>query len=242
MNDYQWQYATAEDLDKSFLDRLRAFPRKPDISVYFFRSIFMLLLRFWLKIYHRLHVAGIENLPPNGSFIVVSNHTSHLDALCLLSLFPCGKMHRVFPVAAMDYFFATVPRTFFSAVFINALPFGRYSNTKNSLTICREILANPGNILIVFPEGTRSKTGEVGQFKPGIGHLLAESRIPCIPCWIQGAYDSWPKGRLIPRPKKVQVRVGRPLVFDSFSKEPDTAKKIVDEIKASVVKLMEASG
>src|SRR5580693_5029687 len=156
MRNMTWQYEPAPDLDKSLAERLRQFPREPDITVYGLRSLVALVLRGWLRTYHRLEIIGRENLPAQGSCVMVANHTSHLDTLCMLAAMPLRKLHRAFPAAAQDYFFVSVPRLAIAAVVVNALPFGRQKNIRHSLDMCRELLANPGNVLILFPEGTRT--------------------------------------------------------------------------------------
>src|SRR5436190_4253481 len=155
-----WQYEPAADLDQSLAERLRRFPREPDISVYALRSFGAIIMRAWLRTYLRLEITGAENLPKNESFVMVCNHSSHLDTLCLMAALPLKKLHRVFPAAAQDYFFVTVPRLCIAAVVVNALPFGRQAHIRQSLDLCRNLLANPGNILILFPEGTRTTNGQ----------------------------------------------------------------------------------
>src|SRR5256885_761927 len=110
MSVMDWQYEPAADLDQTLAQRLRNFPREPDVLVYTLRSMVALSLRTWLKAYHRLHIVGRENLPRDGSYIIVANHSSHLDVPCLLSALPVTKLHRVFPAAAEDYFFVSLPR------------------------------------------------------------------------------------------------------------------------------------
>src|SRR4051812_33580441 len=112
-----WQYVPALNLEQPFLERLRRFPREPEMLTCAVRSIAALIIRGWLRLYHRFTVVGRENLPAAGeSFILVANHTSHLDTLCLLSALPLGKLHRAFPAAARDYFFVGVPRLLASVV------------------------------------------------------------------------------------------------------------------------------
>ena len=107
-----------------------------------------------------------------GSYIIVANHTSHLDTLAILSALPLRKLHRVFPAAAKDFFFVSVPRTVLAAIVVNALPFDRQANVRQSLGLCRAVLDNPGNVLLIYPEGTRSTTA----------HRRVSSRAsPC--CW-----------------------------------------------------------
>ncbi|MEE9161636.1 MAG: lysophospholipid acyltransferase family protein, partial [Candidatus Neomarinimicrobiota bacterium] len=196
----EWEYNTAQDLDQRIVERLRRFPREPDMLVYGLRSLAALGIRAWLHIYHGMEVIGREHLPAEGSYVMIANHTSHLDTLAMLSAIPLKKLHRAFPVAAADYFFTSIPRVAIATVIVNALPFDRQVHSHQSLTLCKELLANPGNILILFPEGTRSTTGEIGEFKRGIGLLLAGTTVPVLPCHTSGAFDAWPKGRMLPRP------------------------------------------
>src|SRR4029450_8364516 len=101
---------------------------------------------------------------------MVANHTSHLDALCLLSALPLRRLHQAFPAAAADYFFVNMPGAALSIV-MNALPFHRGVHVRQSLRLCQAMLAKPGNILILFPEGTRGSGREVGTFRTGVGTL-----------------------------------------------------------------------
>src|SRR5215475_9816407 len=106
------------------VERLQRFPREPDMLVYGFRALTAFMMRGWLRLYHRLEVQGRENLPTERSYVLVANHCSHLDTICLLSALPLGKLHRAFPAAAQDYFFVSVPRLALAAVVVNGLPFG----------------------------------------------------------------------------------------------------------------------
>ena len=195
-----WHYDTAEDIDQTMVQRLRNFPREPDLLVYSARLVVAVLLRGWLRVYHRLQIFGGGNLPGSGSYVLVANHCSHLDALTILSAMPLRKLHRVFPAAAQDFFFVSIPRLAIAAVVVNALPFNRQSNIRQSLSLCRQLLENPGNILLIFPEGTRSTTGELGEFKSGIGLMLAGTQVPIVPCYLDGTFRAWPKGNWFPRP------------------------------------------
>src|SRR5438270_10017438 len=157
----EWHYEPAQDLDQPLIERLRNFPRHPDMLVYGARILAATIIRGWLRLYHRLEIIGRENLPTDRSFILVANHASHLDTLCLLAALPLGKLHRAFPAAAKDYFFVTTPRVLLAAIVTNALPFDRKLDPRQGLHLCGHLLDNPGNVLIVFPEGTRSDTGEL---------------------------------------------------------------------------------
>ncbi len=183
----QWTYQPAADLDRTLAERLQGFPREPDLFVYALRSTAALALRGWLRAYHRFEIVGKDNLPTEKSFVLVSNHSSHLDALCLLSALPLARLHRTFPAAAEDYFFTSLPRRALAGILVNAMPFGRHTHLRQSLDLCRGLLANRGNVLILFPEGTRSTTGEMGEFRPGIGMLAAGTDVPIVPCGVVSA-------------------------------------------------------
>jgi len=209
----EWRYEPAQDLDQPVVERLRRFPREPDMSVYAVRSLAALACRGWLKLYHRMEIAGREHLPQDGSFVMVANHASHLDVLCLLAALPLRRLHHAFPAAAHDYFFVSAPRLAVAAIFVNALPFERQIHLRQSLELCRQLLANPGNILILFPEGTRTQTGEIGAFRPGVGWLLAGTEIPVLPCRLEGCYQALPKGACWPRPYRLRLAIGAPRTY-----------------------------
>lgn len=232
-----WHYDSAQDLDGSLLDRLRRFPREPDMLVYGARSVIALIIRFWLRLYHRFEVIGPEALRTNRPLVMVANHASHLDTLCLLAALPLRKLHCAFPAAAADYFFQNVSRLWIAAVVVNALPFARQAKAGQSLAVCGELLSTPGNILIIFPEGTRSTTGLLQEFKPGVGALVAGRDVLVVPCYLEGTFAAWPKGKRLPRPRKVRLIMGEPCNFVSRPNEREEVAAIAEELRAEVMKL-----
>jgi 1-acyl-sn-glycerol-3-phosphate acyltransferase len=236
----QWQYDTAQDLEQPLSERLRHFPREPDMLVYALRSFAALVVRAWLRMYHRLEIVGRENLALEGSFVMVGNHSSHLDALCLLAALPLKKLHRAFPAAAADYFFVNLPRVAIAAVVVNALPFARQVHLRQSLNLCQQLLINPGNILIIFPEGTRSTTGQIGEFKCGIGALVAGTKIPVVPCHLAGAFEAWPKGSIIPRPCKLRLTIGTPRAFEFLAPGKEAAHQVAQVLQQAVTEMRRA--
>ena len=208
------------------------------MAVYALRSVLQLSLRGLLRAYNGFEVRGSEHLPADESFVMVCNHSSHLDALCLLASLPLRRMHRAFPAAAADYFFASVPRTVFSVIAINGLPFDRTSRGSESLEVCRELLAEPGRILILFPEGTRSQSGVPGPFRSGIARLVAETPTPVVPCYLSGAYEAWPKGAWLPRPRALRLCIGRPRRFaDVALGDREGALRICAQLRHDVMAL-----
>lgn len=237
MNAPEWEYRPAPDLERSVAERLKGFPREPSMWVYATRSLAALALRGWLRAYHRYRIEGRERLPREGSFVLVANHASHLDAPCLLSALPLGTLHRAFPAAAADYFFSSLPRSAFAGVFINALPFERKGGGAESLEICAHLLETPGNVLVLFPEGTRTTTGELGRFRSGIGRLVAGTGVPVVPAWLEGAGRAWPKGRAIPAPRPLALRIGTPLRFEDRARDRDGAQSVCEDLQRAVAAL-----
>jgi 1-acyl-sn-glycerol-3-phosphate acyltransferase len=232
-----WTYHTSGDLDRTLVDRLTGFPREPDMLVYGLRLAAASLVRGWLRLYHRLRIVGRDHLPTTGSFVIVANHASHLDAPVILSALPLSKVHNAFPAAARDYFFSNVSRAALSATLVNAVPFDREHHLRQSINLCRELLNDPGNVLVVFPEGTRSTTGQIDEFKPGIGLVLAGTQVPVVPCYVDGTYESLPKGRWLPAARQVTLTIGAPRTYSTFRPGKASALHICQELRQSVADL-----
>jgi 1-acyl-sn-glycerol-3-phosphate acyltransferase len=232
-----WEYHSSPGTGTPVRERLRSFPREPGMLVYAIRSVAAVLLRAWMRLYHRLRIDGRENLPAGNSFVLVCNHTSHLDALCLLSAVALRRIHHCFPAAAADYFFTSLPRSAVSAVFINALPFDRKAGGAQSLALCSALLQEPGNILVLFPEGTRTTTGGIGRFRSGIGRLAAGNDLDIVPCHLEGGMRAWPKGRLLPRPGRLHLRIGPPMNFGHLDRSPVSVKAVCADLQKCVSEL-----
>ena len=233
----QWRYDPAADLDQALIERLRRVLCEPGLVACGVRALAAAALRGWLRLYHRLTVVGRQNLPADRSFVLIANHASHLDALCLLSALPIRRLHRAFPAAARDYFCVSGPRALLAAVFVNALPFERHCVPWQSLSTCAHLLQDPGTILILFPEGTRSGGSEPGEFKPGVALLAAGRDIPVVPCHLAGTHAALPKGAWCPRPKAVRLTIGAPRVYAHLPATKESARQICRELREAVMLL-----
>ncbi len=215
--------------------RLRIPPSRPDPLTSALRLSLHVMLRAFLRGFHRLSIEGAANLPLDRSFVIVANHTSHLDALCLLSSLPLTRVDSAFPAAAADYFFSSLPRAFLSSILMNGLPFDRQGGAGESLMLCRQLLAGHRNVLILFPEGTRSVTGEVQRFRAGVAHLVAGTSIPVVPCHLAGAFDAWPKGARLPKPRALELRIGPPRSFEDIEVgRPGAVRRVCRELQEAV--------
>jgi len=155
-------------------------------------------------------VIGAEHLPRNGPAIIAANHNSHFDTLLLLAMFPARLIGRLRPVAAADYFLRGPMIGWFSRNLIGIVPIVRGSGGREDvLAPAREALA-AGDIVIIFPEGTRgAATDELGPMKAGVARLAAAfPGAPVIPVWIEGAGRVLPKGAIFPAPMNCTVLVG----------------------------------
>ena len=229
-----WTYQPAPDLRQTLIARVMQAPRYPDLLQYAVRTAGTCLIRTWLCTYFGFRVRGRENLPAAGSFVMVANHSSHLDALCVLAALPMGRIHTAYPAAAADYFFKNVPLGILSGLFMNALPFSRKGKVRQTLESCRKVLAGDRNALILFPEGTRSTTGRMNPFKGGVGELVAGTATPVVPCYLDGAFEAWPKGRMIPAPRRLTLRIGTPLVFGHLPRNRPNCDEIARELEEAV--------
>jgi long-chain acyl-CoA synthetase len=157
---------------------------------------------------------GRSNIPPYTNFIVAANHTSHLDmGLTKMALDEAGKDMVV--LAAADYFFDTKYKRAVIENFTNLVPMERTGSLRQSLRHARSFLDRGYNALI-FPEGTRSLTGEIAEFKPVIGYLALHSGVGILPIYLHGTYEAMPKGSNIIKSRKVGARIGRYLPFEEL--------------------------
>lgn len=165
------------------------------------RPIVMVLLGVGVR--HR------ERLRPRGPMIVVANHNSHLDTLVLMTLFPLSMLPQVRPVAAADYFLRNRWLAWFATGIIGIIPIRRRNaGGGDPLAGCDEALAR-GDILILFPEGTRGEPEQLAEFKSGIAHLAKRHPdIPIVPLYMCGLGRALPKGEFVLVPVFIDIAVG----------------------------------
>jgi long-chain acyl-CoA synthetase len=153
------------------------------------------------------HYEGRSNIPAHTNFIVAANHSSHLDmGLTKMALGEAGKDMVV--LAAADYFFDTKYKRAVMENFTNLVPMERTGSLRQSLRHASSFLDRGYNALI-FPEGTRSLTGEMADFKPVIGYLALHAGVGILPVYLHGTYDAMPKGSNVIKSRRVGARIGR---------------------------------
>jgi 1-acyl-sn-glycerol-3-phosphate acyltransferase len=232
-----WNYEPAKDLNLTPLERARSLKRESGIWSTVGHLAWHLLMRAYLAVYHRLAVEGREHLPAAPPFVLIANHTSHLDSMVLGSVISCGWCDRVFPVAAGDVFFESPVLSLFSAQMINALPMWRKHCGSHALAELKERLISEPCAYVLFPEGTRSRDGSLQPFKAGLGMIVAGTAVPVVPCSISGAARAWPPGARWPRPRKLHLSIGPPLMFEAISDTRDGWKQVTHTAEEAVRRL-----
>ncbi len=209
-----FEYEPASDLHLAPGERSTSVLREPGLIGAAAHRVTRGVARTYLKAAHRLDVAGLEHLPVEPPCVVIANHTSHLDALALMSALPARWCRRTYPLAAGDVFFESPRRASWSSLCLNALPVDREHGRRHAIQNLRDRLGRQGCVFVLFPEGTRSADGVLHEFKLGLGMLVAGAAVPVVPCWIDGAHRCWPRDRRWPRPGPLGLRFGPALHFD----------------------------
>jgi 1-acyl-sn-glycerol-3-phosphate acyltransferase len=234
-----WNYQPAKDHELTPVERARSLKRESGIWSTCGHLAWHSLIKVYVSTYHRLRVEGKENLPSAPPFVMIANHSSHLDTMVLGSALSCKWCDRVFPVAAGDVFFESSFKSLFSAQLINALPMWRKHCGPHALADLKDRLVNEPCGYILFPEGARSRDGALLPFKPGLGMIVAGTTVPVVPCAITGAARAWPADSRWPRPRKVHLRIGPPLIFEALSNNRAGWEQVSRETEDAVRRLVE---
>jgi long-chain acyl-CoA synthetase len=172
------------------------------------------LQRFLYDQFLRTHYEGRSNIPPHTNFLVAANHCSHLDmGLTKMALGEFGQ--DLVALAAADYFFDTKYKRAVMENFTNLVPMERTGSLRQSLRHAKSFLDRGYNALI-FPEGTRSMTGILADFKPVVGYLALHARVGILPMFLEGTYEAMPKGTTIIKSRDVGARIGRFLSIEEL--------------------------
>ncbi len=177
---------------------------------------------FVFHLFFSIEIKGKENFPKKGAFIIAANHLSYLDPPTIG--FVCPKK--------LNYFakYSLFKIKIFSNLIkiLGAIPIEREGSP---LTLRKGLdILKKGESLVIFPEGTRSKNGEIKEGKPGIGFLVAKSKVPVIPVRLIGTDKALPHGSKFIRIAKIKVIVGRPIYIEKENYH-EISKSIMNAIR-----------
>jgi 1-acyl-sn-glycerol-3-phosphate acyltransferase len=159
-----------------------------------------------------VHTHGKRNLEDlEAPFLVIGNHSSHLDSCLIFGALPRRLSRNLSAGAAADYFFDSWYKSLSTSLFFNAFPVDR-AGLRNHRGLAGQLLED-GVPLLLFPEGTRTRSGAMGSFKPGAAALSISRNVPILPIALVGAYAAMPFGASVPVPGRPHVHIvfGRPL-------------------------------
>ncbi|HYS81367.1 MAG TPA: AMP-binding protein, partial [Anaeromyxobacteraceae bacterium] len=163
---------------------------------------------------YRTTVRGKAFIPRDRNFLVVANHSSHLD-MGLVKVALGDEGEKLAALAAKDYFFDTTAKRAYFENFTNLVPMERAGSVRKSLRSAVEVLRRGMNLLI-FPEGTRSRDGGMSEFKPTAGYLALQCGVDTLPLYIRGTHRALPPGQLVPRSAELEVVIGQPIPVDEL--------------------------
>lgn len=203
-------------------------------------SILKSILEPSLGVLFRPEVEGLEHVPESGAAIIASNHLSFSDSIFLPLVVP----RRVTFLAKSEYFTGKGVKGRSTAVFFRALgqvPIDRSGGKagEEALATGLGVLAE-GELLAIYPEGTRSPDGRLYRGRTGIARLALESGVPVIPVAMINTDKIQPPGRVLPKIMRVGLRFGTPLNFDRYagmSQDRFVLRSITDEIMYALMDL-----
>ncbi|MBF8269564.1 MAG: PlsC protein [Gammaproteobacteria bacterium] len=191
----------------------------PSLPGRFIKRLFELFCKAVFMSYCPLQVTGRENIPAT-SFIFCSNHSSHMDSSVLMAA--------------------------------SGLPYRRFRKTNHialvqSLASCREFVRNGNRNIIIYPEGTRSLTGQMANFKKGPAMIATELGIPIVPAYIDGTFAAMRKGSKFIKPHQIRVHIGEAINPRTYTDQADTGThkhiydQITEDLERSIRQLLQQS-
>ncbi|MET7287327.1 lysophospholipid acyltransferase family protein [Streptomyces sp. NPDC005573] len=206
----------------------------------FYHLLKYVLLGPLLKLFFRPRIEGLENVPESGAAIVAGNHLSFSDHF----LMPAILKRRITFLAKAEYFTGPGVKGRLTAFFFRSagqIPVDRSGKEAGQAAI-REGLGvlSRGELLGVYPEGTRSHDGRLYKGKVGVAVMALRAGVPVVPCAMIGTFEAQPPGKKIPNFHPVDIRFGEPLDFSRYAGmegEKAVLRAVTDEIMYAILAL-----
>lgn len=194
------------------------------------------IVRCYGAVWHRVTVVGAENVPATGIFLAPS-HASNLDPPLIGSYIPGHRVSFIGKLELRSWPVIGHWMVLCGSLFIRR---GAVNRELEEQAIRR---AQEGGCVCIFPEGTRTRSGELGAGKAGVGRLLLRTGIPVVPAYIDGVFRAYPPGAWFPRPVKITIYFGAPLTFSKVE-SPDKAacQEAVGRLMAAIADLRRSAG
>ena len=209
------KWADILDKEPSEEDRQKAVVVYGPVERLFIRPLF-LLLRIFCRLYFRLSVKGIENIPKTGPYMLAANHASYLDGFIVAACLPFTVFEQLYFLGISKFFGGAVKQEF--ARIGHVIPIDAETYLHRALQISSYVLSQDRS-LCIFPEGGRSFGPEMMPFKKGVGIIALEKNIPVLPVYIGGAAAALPRGAAFIRPFMIEVTIGSPYLASSAGPE-----------------------
>ncbi|MGW4348760.1 lysophospholipid acyltransferase family protein [Streptomyces sp. NPDC004690] len=206
----------------------------------FYYLLKYVLLGPLLRVVFRPRIEGLEHVPASGPAIVAGNHLSFADHF----LMPAILRRRITFLAKAEYFTGPGLKGRLTAAFFRSagqIPVDRSGKEAGRAAI-REGLGvlRRGELLGIYPEGTRSPDGRLYKGKVGVAVMAIEAGVPVVPCAMIGTFEAQPPGRVVPRIRPVVIRFGEPLDFSRFAgmtEQRAVLRAVTDEIMYAILSL-----
>lgn len=192
-----------------------------------------LIVRPLLGILGHLESHGTQNIPKQGGVVLVSNHVSYIDPVVI-----AAATDRVLHFIGAEKTFR-VPIFGWLVTKLNGFPVRRGTPDRQALKEALSRLKD-GKALLIFPEGTRSANGTLGEMHNGVSFILHHSNVPAIPVSIKGAEHFMPRGSKFIQPAKLSVTFGAPINFtklEGIGRKQELYSRMCEQIRLSMLTL-----
>jgi 1-acyl-sn-glycerol-3-phosphate acyltransferase len=186
-------------------------------------KILQIIARFFGTLLFDFKAYGVKNVPTTGGVLFVTNHQSYLDPVLLAQALPRPVSYMAKSELFENRFFAWFIRS------LHAFPIRQGEGDVGALReTIRQLQA--GNILNIFPEGSRTETGEIAPLEKGVALVIRKAAVPVVAVAIDGSYEAWPRKDKLFHPHQIRVKYSKPMHLENLKGE-EIIRRIETEMK-----------